>query len=85
MSEHHADFAVPISQELWIETRVPRENGTGDIAGWAIALGWWVDKNLSEEGTPGEPAGTLYLIVDGESAGPPVWVAQGNIVRARIE
>jgi hypothetical protein len=77
--EHHADFAVTVTQKLWIITTVPRTKGGGVIEGWAIALGWWVDSNLNDDGSPGEPTGTLYLIVDEEQGGPPVWVAQGNI------
>lgn len=83
--EHHADFAVPVTHRLWIETHVPRSHGSGYVEGWAIALGWWVDPNLNDDGTPGEATGTLYLIVDSSGEGPPVWVAQGNIVRCRVE
>lgn len=83
--EHHADFAVPVTQKVWLETRVPRQNGEGMIRGWAIALGWWVDPNVNDHGTPGHPVGTLYLIVDETQPGPPVWIAQGNIVRSRVD
>jgi hypothetical protein len=82
--EHHADFAVPVTHKLWVETSVPRESGNGVIAGWAIALGWWVDANVNEDGTPGESTGTLYLIVDEQQSGPPVWVAQGNITHCHV-
>ncbi len=74
MIEHHADFAISISQRLWLETTVRRRSGSGDLAGWAIALGWWV-----ESGYEGEPAGTLYLIVDPHDSGPPAWVREGNV------
>jgi hypothetical protein len=83
--EHHADFAVPVTHRLWLETAVPRPAGGGTIAGWAIALGWWVGPNINDDGTPGEPVGTLYLIVDERGDGPPVWVAQGNVTRSRVE
>lgn len=83
--EHHADFAVAVTQRLWIETSIPRANGSGQIRGWAIALGWWVGPNVNDDGAPGEPVGTLYLIVDSEGSGPPVWVAQGNISHARLD
>ncbi|MEZ4520560.1 MAG: hypothetical protein R3A46_02790 [Thermomicrobiales bacterium] len=73
--EHHADFAVPITHHLWLETTVERPEGEGMIRGFAIALGWWVDpgQTNSEEST-----GTLYLVVD-ERGGPPRWIAEGNI------
>lgn len=78
--EHHADFAVSISQRLWMETAVERPDGTGSIRGWAIALGWWVDPGQTD---PGAATGTLYLIVD-ERGGPPRWIAEGNITASRI-
>lgn len=82
--EHHADFAVPVTQRLWMRTAVERRNGTGRIEGWAIALGWWVEANIDEEGLPGTPIGTLYLIVDEQNPGAPVWIAEGNIVETRL-
>jgi hypothetical protein len=77
--EHHADFAVAIPQRLWLETSVQRRNGSGQIAGWAIALGWWIDPGQS-----GEPAGTLYLVVDPDDSGAPAWVREGNVLRSEI-
>jgi hypothetical protein len=81
--EHHADFAAPMSHQIWMRTRVNRRKGPGHIEGWAIAFGWWVDANVNADGTPGEPVGTLYLIVDQEDPGPPVWIAEGNILETR--
>ncbi len=80
--EHHADFAVPLSQHVWLETVHERPDGTGKISGQALALGWWVDP-------PGEPtsleeaAGTLYLVAD-ESLPHPVWVREGDIRSFRV-
>ena len=81
--EHHADFAVPVTHRIWMRTSVSRRKGPGHIEGWAIALGWWVGANVNEDGTPGAPTGTLYLIVDQEDPGAPVWIAQGNILETR--
>ena len=83
--EHHADFAVSVTHRLWLETRVPHTSGEGMIRGWAIAPGWWVDANVNDDGTHGEPIGTLYLIVDEAQPGPPVWIAEGNVVRSRVD
>jgi hypothetical protein len=83
--EHHADFAVTITQRLWLETSIPRTRGAGNLRGYAIALGWWVGPNVNDDGTPGEPVGTLYLIVDSDGHGPPVWVAQGNVTLSRLD
>jgi hypothetical protein len=82
--EHHADFAVPVTQRLWMTTSVTRRNGRGTIAGWAISLGWWVGPNLNEDGTPGESTGVLYLLVDEHDPGPPVWIAEGNIISSKL-
>jgi hypothetical protein len=79
MIEHHADFAIPVTHRLYVQTRVPRRNGSGMIAGWVIALGWWVEANVNEDGTPGQAVGTLYLVVDREDQGAPAWIAEGNI------
>ena len=83
--EQHADFAVPVTHKLWVESTMPRPSGEGTIQGWAISLGWWVGPNVNDDGTPGEPIGTLYLVVDTIMEGPPVWIAQGNIARCRLE
>lgn len=82
--EHHADFAVPVTRKLWLRTRVARRNGQGQLEGWAIALGWWVEANVTDDGTPGEAAGTLYLLVDEQDPGTPVWIAQGNVIESRV-
>jgi hypothetical protein len=78
--EHHADFAVPITHRLWLETSVEHPDGAGPVQGWAIALGWWVDPGRSD---PGESTGTLYLIVD-ERGGPPRWIAEGHITSSIV-
>ncbi len=80
MIEHHADFAVPISHRLWMETTVDHPDADGRIRGFAIALGWWVDPGQTD---PKEATGTLYLIVD-ERGGPPRWIAEGNIRASRL-
>jgi hypothetical protein len=81
--EHHADFAVPVTQPLWMETGLERPAGEGTVAGRAIALGWWVDK----PGDPpheGPPTGVLYLIAD-EALERPVWIAQDDITSFRLD
>jgi hypothetical protein len=80
--EHHADFAVAVTQRLWIESDYDRPNAEGKVAGRAIALGWWVDKPGGEP--TGDPVGVLYLVVD-EALPRPVWLAQGRLVRVRLD
>jgi hypothetical protein len=78
--QHHADFAVPVTRPLWLETSVPHPDVEGTIRGPAIALGWWVDPGQTD---PTAATGTLYLVVD-ERGGPPRWIAEADIVAGRI-
>lgn len=78
--EHHADFAVAVTQRLYLETDYQRPDG-GNVAGRVLALGWWVETPGSEPS--GEPVGTLYLVVD-ETLPRPVWVAQGRVTRSEL-
>lgn len=71
--EHHADFAVPVTQPLVMETDYERPDG-GTVAGRVLALGWWVGGRAEGE----EPTGTLYLVAD-ERLPRPVWCAQGRL------
>ncbi len=80
--EHHADFAVAVTQRLWIESDYDRPAGKGKVAGRAIALGWWVDKPGDEPSD--DPAGVLYLVVDA-TLPRPVWVAQGRLTAVRLD
>jgi hypothetical protein len=80
--EHHADFAIPVTQDLVVETEYERPGGGGTIGGPVLALGWWVDK----PGDPphaGPPTGTLYLVAD-DTQRRPVWVAQARLTSFRL-
>ncbi len=81
--EHHADFAIPVTQTLIVETDYERPDGGGMIGGPVLALGWWVDK-AGDPPHEGPPTGTLYLVAD-ETQPRPVWVAQGRLTRFRLE
>lgn len=37
--EHHADFAVPVSQPIDVEAKVGPDDGLGPLSGRLIALG----------------------------------------------
>ncbi|MDJ0953279.1 MAG: hypothetical protein QNJ81_06335 [Acidimicrobiia bacterium] len=81
--EHHADFAIPVQQDLRVTTDVGPEDGIGPIAGRVIALGWWVQPETA--GIPDhEPTGTLYLVVDPRRPRP-YWVKQADLLSVRIE
>jgi hypothetical protein len=81
--EHHADFAIPVTQRLVVETDYDRPNGGGTIGGPVLALDWWVEKP-GDPPAEGPPTGTLYLVAD-ESQPRPVWVAQGRLPGFRLE
>ena len=80
--ELHADFAVPINQTMDVTTVADPGDGLGALEGRAIALGWWVDPDATDD--PGhEPAGTLYLVVD-QRRPRPYWVAQAQLRSVRM-
>jgi hypothetical protein len=79
--EQHADFAVPVNHNLYVETSLPHPEGTGTVAGQVLALGWWVDPRA---GSPDNPSvGTLYLVVD-PTAARPLWIKEGDVVSCSL-
>lgn len=75
MTVHHADFAIPVSQNVSVRT-------SSGVAGRVIAIGWWVDNSASDN-PDHEPTGTLYLVVDPNSPRP-LWVAEGDLVETTV-
>jgi hypothetical protein len=75
MTVHHADFAIPVAQNVTIRT-------SSGVAGRVIALGWWVDPDAATDADH-EPTGTLYLVVDPNSPRP-LWVPQGDLVETTL-
>jgi hypothetical protein len=75
MTVHHADFAIPLPQRLDVTT-------SSGLSGRAIALGWWVDPESTEDAEH-QPTGTLYLVVDSTQPRP-VWVPQSELTSSRI-
>jgi hypothetical protein len=80
--EHHADFAVAISQTMDVTTVADPGDGLGALEGRAIALGWWVGPEAGDD-PDHEPTGTLYLIVD-DRRSRPYWVAQADLRSVRM-
>lgn len=76
--EHHADFAVPVTQRMEVTTSADPEDGIGPIAGRVITLGWWVDDSPDTD-----PTGVLYLVAD-ERRPRPMWVKQADLLSVRI-
>ena len=81
--EHHADFAIPVAQRMFVTTSAQPADGIAPLEGRVIALGWWVQPETADD-PHHEPAGTLYLLVD-ERRPRPMWVRQGDISSVRIE
>ena len=80
--EHHADFAVPVSQKLDVETSVDPGDGKPPIAGRVIALGWWVESETGE-GVDHVPTGTLYLVAD-QRRRRPFWIKEADLTAIRL-
>jgi len=77
--EHHADFAIPVSQKLDVETSADPGDGGPTVAGRVLALGWWVDPDDSDR----EPTGNLYLVAD-QRRSRPYWVSQADLTAIRL-
>jgi len=80
--EHHADFAVPVTQRMEVTTTADPGDGHGPIAGRVLSLGWWVDSG-AEDDPRHEPKGTLYLVVD-ERRPRPMWIKQADLTSVRV-
>ena len=80
--EHHADFAVSVSQKLDVETSADPGDGKPPVAGRVLALGWWVDPSASA-GEDHIPTGTLYLIAD-QRRRRPYWVKEADLTAIRL-
>lgn len=80
--EHHADFAVSVTQRIDVEATVGPDDGLGPLAGRVIALGWWVDPDAAVNPAH-DPTGTLYLVADTRRARP-YWIRQADLAGVRV-
>ena len=80
--EHHADFAIPVTHEMYVTTTAQPADDHGPLEGRCIALGWWVQPETASDPNH-EPAGTLYLVVD-ERRPRPMWVREAELASVRI-
>lgn len=80
--EHHADFAIPVTNNMQVETIADPGDGIEPIAGTVIALGWWVQPDADDDPNH-HPTGTLYLVVDPRRPRP-MWVRQGHLTSVSI-
>jgi hypothetical protein len=72
-TDHRPEFAIPLTQPLWIEARTMRGGGTGNVAGYAIAVGW--DRPQDS---------TFYLVSDVHLARP-VWIPEEEVASNAIK
>jgi hypothetical protein len=80
--EHHADFAIPVTQHMEVTTIAQPGDEHGPIEGRVIALGWWVQPETADD-PDHVPVGTLYLVVD-ERRPRPLWVRQADLTSVRV-
>ena len=80
--EHHADFAIPVTQVMRVTTTAQPADAHGPIEGRVIALGWWVQPETADD-PDHEPVGTLYLVVD-ERRPRPLWVREAHLTSVRL-
>lgn len=80
--EHHADFAVPVTNVLQVTTTAQPDDEHGPIEGRVIALGWWIQPETAGD-LDHVPAGTLYLVVD-ERRPRPMWVREADLSSVRL-
>jgi hypothetical protein len=64
--DHRPEFAIPITQQLWIEAKTARADGEA-VNGYAIAVGWDRPQNT-----------TFYLVSDPNFARP-LWISEDEV------
>jgi hypothetical protein len=70
---HRPEVAIPVTQPLWIEASIRRPDGAGNVAGYAIAVGW--DR---------PQASTFYLVSDAQLARP-MWIPEADVASNLIK
>jgi hypothetical protein len=70
---HRPEFAIALAQPLWIVTTTPRADGTGEIAGYGLAVGWDRPQDT-----------TFYLVCDSELPRP-VWIPEEQVTGNSIK
>ena len=70
--DHRPEFAIPITQRLWVEAKAARSDGAENVNGYAIAVGW--DRPQST---------TFYLVCDADVARP-LWISEAEITASAI-
>jgi hypothetical protein len=70
-SDHRPEFAIPITQPLWIEAATGPE-GSASLGGYAIAVGW------------DRPQSTTFYLVSDDSVARPQWISEDDIKSSSI-
>jgi hypothetical protein len=70
---HRPEFAIALAQPLWIVANTARPDGSGDIAGYALAVGW------------DRPQGTTFYLVSDSALAQPVWIPEEEVAGHSIK
>jgi hypothetical protein len=71
-TNHRPEVAIAINQPLWIVTKTARPDGDGDVAGYAMAVGW------------DRPQGTTFYLVSDPELARPLWIPEEQVVSNSI-
>ncbi len=72
-SDHRPEFAIALAQPLWIVTNTARADGSGDVAGYALAVGW------------DRPQGTTFYLCSDPGLPRPVWIPEEQVAAHSIK
>ena len=65
--DHRPEFAIPVTQRLWIEANSGDPQGDQAISGYAIAVGW------------DRPQSTTFYLVSDPNFARPLWISEDDV------
>jgi len=71
--DRRPEVAVALVQPLWIVAKAARRDGGGDVAGYAVAVGW------------DRPQGTTFYLVSDAELPRPVWISEEVVTSNSIK
>jgi hypothetical protein len=71
-ADHRPEFAIPITQPLWIEGRSGGTEENQPLSGYAIAVGW------------DRPQSTTFYLVSDERLARPQWISEDDVTSHSI-
>jgi hypothetical protein len=70
---HRPEFAIAIAQPLWIVSKAARPDGSGEVAGYALAVGW------------DRPQDSTFYLVSDPALPHPVWIPEDQVAANSIK